>query len=86
MRIFCCNSADGCHGIFACGWCTVELLKHNEQSIRDTHIENTAFCLLFTIIHKYKLQGPTLLTFRDSIKTTIYKTTMIKIRLELISR
>ena len=40
MRIFCCNSADGCHGIFACGWCTVELLKHNEQSICDTHIEN----------------------------------------------
>ena len=27
MRIICCNSADGFHGISACGWHTVELLN-----------------------------------------------------------
>ena len=27
MQIFCCNIADGFHGISAYGWDTVELLK-----------------------------------------------------------
>jgi hypothetical protein len=40
MVIFCCNSADGYHGISACEWHTVELLKQTEQSRHDTQIEN----------------------------------------------
>jgi len=40
MEIFCCNSADRFHGIFACDWHRVELLKQTEKSRRDTNIEN----------------------------------------------
>ena len=39
MRIFCCNSADGSHGISAREWHTTEVMKQTEQSRRHTHIE-----------------------------------------------
>ena len=34
----CFNNADGFHGVSACGWDSVDLLKQTEHPVHDTHI------------------------------------------------